>query len=210
MNSKGENNMNPTDGTKAGPGKSRRRMWMMVSVTSVIIIAVSGLVTGGIIWHQKPGFCGTCHTPMDSYVENYFAGDTTRMITRHASGDTILRCVDCHNSTLRSQLREGFHWITGTYTFPLEDRQIGTRSFCLASGCHEEAEIIEATNKHNTSFSYSQHDPRHGKQECYSCHSMHGESVYTCNQCNHLELPEGWISPQPTGVIMQQALITET
>ncbi len=188
-------------GTRDNGQQPRRRIWMALMMTFVIIIAISGLVTGGIVWHQKPGFCTACHTPMNTYVDNYFSGDTTLMITRHASGDTILRCIDCHHSTPGEQLKEGFRWVTGNYTYPLETRKIGSRSFCMSTDCHVEAEIIEATKEHNTSFSYSQHDPRHGKQECYSCHSMHGESVFTCNQCHHFELPDGWISPQPNGVI---------
>ncbi|MEZ5072490.1 MAG: cytochrome c3 family protein [Bacteroidales bacterium] len=181
--------------------KPGRRMWMTLGLSAGILIAVSALVTGGVIWHQKPGFCGSCHTPMEAYVADYFAGDSTRMITQHATGDTVFRCVDCHDQRLRQQLSEGVHWISGNYTFPLEDRNLGTRSFCLSSGCHDEAEIIAATSKHNTSFAFSQHDPRHGKQECSSCHSMHGESVYSCNQCHRFDLPEGWIAPQPNGTI---------
>ena len=181
--------------------KSHRKLWMTLMISLVIIISISGLVTGGMVWHQKPGFCATCHTPMNSYVENYHAGDSTLMITAHASGDTVFTCVDCHHQTLNVQIGEGVSWITGNYTFPLEDRKIGSRSFCLSSGCHEEAEIVKATSKHNTGFSFSQHDPRHGKQQCYSCHSMHGQSVYSCNQCHQFELPDGWISPQPNGLI---------
>lgn len=195
--------------TSASNDKSNNiisRKWMTLILTLGIIILISGLATGGIIWHKQPGFCDSCHTPMNTYVEDYYAGDSTRMITRHASGDSIYKCVECHHSTIGEQLREGVLWLTGNYTYPLETREIGTRSFCLSSGCHEEAKIIEATSKHNTSFSFSQHEPRHGKQECYTCHSMHGESVYTCNQCHSFELPEGWISPQPNGVIASSRL----
>ena len=191
-----------TDKTKDPGNKSKRRIWRTIIITGVVIITISGLTTGGMIWHDQPRFCASCHTPMNDYVDNYFAGDTTFMITRHASGDTIFRCIDCHEQTLDQQLSEGAHWITGKYFFPLEMREIGTRSFCLTAGCHVEAEIIEATsNKHNMSFVFSQHDPRHGKQECYTCHSMHGQPVYSCNQCHHFELPKGWISPQTNGVI---------
>jgi hypothetical protein len=165
--------------------------------------AISGLVTGGIIWHKQPRFCATCHTPMTNYVQNYYDGDTTLLITKHAAGDTLkLKCVDCHESILGEQVREGMHWITGNYTYPLEKGKIGTRSFCMSTGCHVESKIIEATKHHNnTLFAYNQHEPRHGKQDCNKCHSIHGKSVLTCNQCHKYELPEGWISPQPNGVI---------
>jgi len=186
--------------------KSRGNIRLISFTAFVVVLVLSGLVTGGIVWHGQPGFCATCHTPMNSYVENYYGGDTTVMITRHASGNASFRCVDCHDQRLKQQMSEGWHWVTGDYTFPLEKREIGTRSFCLSAGCHVEAEIIEATRVHNTSFSFSQHDPRHGKQECYNCHSMHGASVYSCNQCHHFELPKGWVSPQPNGAIADRSL----
>lgn len=183
--------------------KSSRGFWMILIMSFAVFTAISGLVTGGIIWHKQPSFCATCHTPMTNYVQNYFGGDTTLLITKHASCDTLkLKCVDCHESLLSEQVREGMHWITGNYTYPLENGKIGNRSFCMATGCHVESKIIEATKNHkNTLFAYNQHDPRHGKQECSNCHSMHGTSVLTCNQCHKYELPEGWISPQPNGVI---------
>jgi len=183
--------------------KSNHRIWIIFIMSFAAIAAISGMVAGGVIWHQQPRFCAMCHTPMNNYVQNYSCGDTTLLITKHASGDTLkLKCVDCHESIISEQAREGTHWVTGNYTYPLEKRKFGTRSFCMSTGCHVESKIIEATKNHkNTLFAYNQHDPRHGKQECYNCHSMHGKSVLTCNQCHKYELPKGWISPQPNGVI---------
>nr|WP_321353914.1 NapC/NirT family cytochrome c [uncultured Draconibacterium sp.] len=191
------------DKTKSAGKRSKLRMPRVLLLAAVIVVVLSGLVTGGVHWHNQPGFCTNCHTPMNEYVENYYGGDTTLMITSHAMADTVsLRCLDCHSQKLNEQLTEGAHWLTGNYTFPLEKREIGTRSFCMTAGCHIEEDIIKATtDTHGLSFAFSQHDPRHGKQECYTCHSMHGQSVYSCNQCHHFELPEGWISPQPNGVI---------
>lgn len=191
--------------TKNSGNSSHTRGWMILIMIFAVIIILSGLTTGGVVWHRQPGFCTLCHTPMKSYVENYFAGDKTLLITQHASGDTTnLKCVDCHSQKLSQQLREGTHWLTGNYTFPLEKRKFGTRSTCLTAGCHVEADIIEATKEHDKSlFSYNPHDPRHGKQQCYNCHSMHGESVFSCNQCHNFELPDGWIAPQPNGVIVR-------
>ena len=112
-------------------------------------------------------------------------------------------CVDCHSQKLSEQLTEGVLWLTGNYTFPLEKRQIGTRSFCLTEGCHVEAKIIEATTgKHNMSFAFSQHDPQHGKQQCYTCHFMHGQSVFfhaisaiilTCRKDGFRRNQTGWL-----------------
>jgi hypothetical protein len=176
---------------------------MVLIMAFIAVIALSGLVTGGMIWHQQPRFCASCHTPMNNYVQNYYGGDTTMLITKHASNDSLkLKCVDCHESRIGEQVREGMHWTTGNYTYPLDKRKIGTRSFCMTTGCHVESKIIEATKNHkHTLFAYNQHDPRHGKQECYRCHSMHGRSVFACNQCHKFDLPRGWISPQPNGVI---------
>ncbi len=195
--------MNIPNKTKKKHNSAPRKTSVMLLIAVAVIVVLSGLLTGGMVWHEQPGFCASCHTPMTNYVDNYFGGDTTIMITRHAMADTIsLRCLDCHEQTLDQQLTEGAHWLTGNYAFPLEKRKIGTRSFCLSEGCHVEAEIIKATtNTNNMSLAFSQHDPRHGKQECYTCHSMHGQSVYSCNQCHHFELPEGWVSPQPNGVV---------
>ena len=183
--------------------KPGRKISMMVITSFITIVVLSSLLTGGVIWHQQPGFCKSCHTPMNTYVKNYNGGDTTMLITKHAMGDSIkYKCVDCHESKLIEQTREGMHWVTGNYTYPLEKRKFGTRSFCMSAGCHVESKIIAATKNHkNTLFAYNQHDPRHGKQECYNCHSMHGKSVFRCNQCHKFELPKGWISPQPNGVI---------
>lgn len=190
------------DKTKPVGDKSKRRMPRILIIAAVIVVALSGFV-GGKHWHDQPGFCANCHSPMNEYVENYYGGDTTLMITRHAMADTVsLKCLDCHSQKLNEQLTEGAHWLTGNYTFPLKKRELGTRSFCMTAGCHVEEEIIKATtNTQEMSFAFSQHEPRHGKQECYTCHSMHGQSVYSCNQCHHFKLPEGWISPQPNGVI---------
>lgn len=190
-------------GTKNTGKKPGRKIWVMLLVSFAAIAAISGMVTGGIIWHEQPRFCSSCHTPMNTYVQNYYGGDTTMLVTKHAMGDSIkYRCVDCHESNLSEQTREGVHWVSGNYTYPFEKRKIGTRSFCMAAGCHIESKIIEATAIHkNSLYAYNQHDPRHGKQECYNCHSMHGQSVFRCNQCHKFELPKGWISPQPNGVI---------
>ncbi len=190
--------------TKNNRNKSGRKKWSTLIITLVIILGVSGMVMGGMVWHSKPSFCYSCHTPMYEYADNYFSEDTTRLIVQHAMAeDGAIECLDCHTQTLDEQLTEGVHWVSGNYTFPLETRDFGTRSFCLAEGCHVEEEIIEATtSNHGMSFAFSQHDPRHGKQECNTCHSMHGESVYSCNQCHDFELPEGWVSPQPNGDIV--------
>jgi len=58
------------EGTKNTSKKSGRRIWVMLIMSFATIAALSGMVTGGIIWHQQPRFCSSCHTPMNSYVQN--------------------------------------------------------------------------------------------------------------------------------------------
>jgi hypothetical protein len=200
--------------------KSPRRMLLTLGAAGIVLVVLAGLVAGGLVWHERPGFCAVCHTPMKNYVDGYKGGDKTLMITPHATGKTVLHtgdktltatlhatgntvvsCLDCHKPTIRMQATVGFHWVTGNYEFPLKQRVLGTRSFCLSSGCHVEADIIKATKDYGGAASFNQHDPRHGKQECYRCHSMHGKSVLMCNQCHKLKLPDGWVSPATTGVV---------
>jgi hypothetical protein len=199
---------------------SRHKALLIVGAAGAVTVVMAGLVTGGLVWHQKPGFCGICHTPMNSFVEGYRSGDKTLMVTSHATGKSILHngdqtltttshttgnktlvCLDCHKPTIKEQVTEASHWITGNYYFPLKQRTFGTRSFCLSEGCHIEADIIKATKDYGGAVLYNQHEPPHGRQECYSCHSVHGQSVLMCNQCHKLKLPDGWTSPAPNGVI---------
>jgi hypothetical protein len=190
------------DSLKANGRKSRRSRWFVLGGPGIVMLAMAGMVTGGAVWHQKPSFCATCHTPMGNFVKGYKGGDKTLMITGHAMGKTTrttLVCLDCHKPTIKEQVTQGAHWLTGNYDFPLKQERLGTRNFCLSAGCHVEADIIKATKDYGGAISYNQHDPRHGKLECYRCHSMHGPSVLMCNQCHNLKLPDGWISPPAMG-----------
>jgi hypothetical protein len=62
--------------------KSNHRILIIMIMSVAAIIEISGLVTGGIIWHQQPRFCAMCHMPMNNYVQNYFGGDTSLLITK--------------------------------------------------------------------------------------------------------------------------------
>jgi hypothetical protein len=189
------------DSVKASWKKSCHRKWFILGAAGIVIVLIVGMVTGGVVWHQKPSFCATCHTPMKSYVDGYKSGNKSLMITMHATGKTALVCLDCHKPTIKEQLTEASRWITGNYDFPLNHQAFGTRRFCLSPGCHVEADIIKATKDYGGAVSYNQHDPRHGKLECYRCHSMHGQSSFMCNQCHNLKLPDGWVSPSVNGVV---------
>jgi hypothetical protein len=191
--------------------KSPRSRMFVLGGAGIVVLAMAGMGTGGMVWHQKPSFCATCHTPMGNFVKGYKSGDKTLMITAHATGKsakgtrttnavkTTQVCLDCHKPTITDQVTQGAHWLTGNYEFPLKQELLGTRNFCLSPGCHIEAEVIKATKDYGGAVPYNQHDPRHGKLECYRCHSMHGQSVLMCNQCHNLKLPDGWISPPTMG-----------
>ncbi|MBN2589731.1 MAG: cytochrome c3 family protein [Sedimentisphaerales bacterium] len=200
--------------------KSRNKKLFVLINVGVVTIVLAGLTTGGVIWHAQPGFCATCHTPMHEYVKGYKSGDTSLMVTphaigksiihpedeslmasQHANGESSLNCLECHEPTIKEQLTEASHWITGNYYFPLDKRDFGTRSFCLSAECHDEADIIKATENYGGAIPFNQHDPRHGKMECNRCHSVHGKSVLMCNQCHNLKLPDGWIAPSSTGTL---------
>lgn len=188
---------------KAYWNKSRQTKTVVLSITGVAIILMTGVVTSGVVWHNKPSFCATCHTPMSQYVEGYQSGDKALLITQHANSEDKLVCLDCHEPTLGDQAVQSYRWVTGHYYFPLDEQKFGTRSFCLSPDCHIESEIIEATKDYNDlAPPFNQHDPRHGKQQCYNCHTMHGQSVLTCNQCHNLKLPDGWIAPKVTGEVV--------
>jgi hypothetical protein len=178
--------------------KPRSRTWLAIGAMCLVLAA---LASGGWAWHQEPNFCAVCHTPMRSYVDGYQGGDPTLMAAQHASGETALVCVDCHEMEIIKDATLGLHWMTGNYVFPLQQREFGTSGFCLAAGCHDEGKIIEATKDYGGATLFNLHDPRHGKQQCYRCHLSHEKSVLMCNQCHRLKLPDGWISPSVTGVI---------
>lgn len=184
-----------------------RRKGSKLARAGVVLIVLIAAAAGGATVYRRPSTCGVCHTPMAAYVDNYHGGDASLMITGHAQADTPLVCLDCHDSELKGDTVRGVRWVTGDYEFPLPKATMGTRAFCLESGCHDEREILEATEPLKSAnlpagkADYNPHDPRHGKQECSSCHTMHGKSVLMCSQCHQLVPPEGWVTPDVTGLV---------
>lgn len=80
--------------------KKSRKGLVALGVAAVVIVAAG---TGFWIWHEQPSFCNAvCHTPMDSYVEAYYADDATLLATSHRVAD--VSCLDCHVPTLGEQL----------------------------------------------------------------------------------------------------------
>lgn len=183
-----------------GPTEKETRLLRGRSyIPGVALIVLALLMSGGVAWHRNPGSCAVCHEPMKRYVDSYQSGDRTLMVTAHAAGRTLLVCLDCHETEFKKDVARGVNWVTGNYKHPLEPREFGTREFCLKSGCHDEASIIKATQNYGGANSYNQHDPHHGKLQCYCCHSAHGKSVFMCNRCHNLKLPAGWVTPSMAG-----------
>ena len=187
-----------SDASKGTPTRSRNRLWITLGAVAVVLVV---LVAGGLVWHRSPSFCGAvCHTPMKGYVDGYTSGDAKLLVTAHAEGPKGLSCLDCHEPELGQQVTEGVRWVSGDYVYPLKPAGFGTRAFCLDSGCHDEAKIISATANYGGQQRYNPHDPRHGKAQCGTCHSMHRVSTLSCNQCHKLKLPEGWAPPVGPGM----------
>jgi hypothetical protein len=188
---------NPSD---APPVKKSIKKRYLVLICLALVVVVAGV--GGLVWHNSPSFCGTlCHRPMASYVEGYESGDAALLITTHK--DNQYTCLDCHEATIADQFEEASKYVTGDYTVPLAPSGIGTRGFCL--DCHEMEAIISATDDYSgvsaagvagayngLNNGVNPHQSHMGELQCDSCHSMHGESVLTCNECHFLPLPEGW------------------
>lgn len=169
------------------PKKSRRKLFTVLGIIAAVII-VAGI--GGFIWHESPSFCNAiCHDPMDPYVEGYYSGDASLLVTAHAAeGD---ECLDCHKPTIGEQVSELFVWISGDYKTPLPMTKIGTRDFCME--CHDDAEMKAATENYNGT-SRNPHDSHYGDTiECYSCHRVHRTSTMYCNECHpDISGPSGW------------------
>ncbi len=154
----------------------------------VLVIVVVG--AGGGIYIVKasdnPAFCTTCHI-MQPYYDSYHGSDL--LANKHAEADLV--CHDCHESSISIQAEEGWAFITGNYTIPLEKLEV-SRDFCLE--CHDD---FDTAVKAATNFEESNpHDSHNGEMECNVCHSMHQPSEVLCSQCHIFdwidELGDGW------------------
>ena len=188
------------DATAAGAPKKRRgRRWPIVAGVLAVVIVAAG--AGFWVWHEQPSFCNAiCHTPMDPYVEDYYADDPTLLATAHRVADVT--CLDCHVPTLSEQMSEGINWVTGNYVYPLEERDtdmlteargLDGDEFCLNESCHNltRDDLVKATS----GMEFNPHKAQHGEIECSECHKAHRASVMYCTQCHsEAEVPEGWLT----------------
>lgn len=196
-------------GTETGSSEEdgpRKRGKRAIVVWGATVVALALLAGGALVWHAQPTFCNAfCHEPMDSYVDGYYAGDSTLLLTAHA--DSRIECLDCHEAKLSDQLTELRRWASGDYEVDATDRilddtiVIGTKDFCWA--CHndddaasgEDWEAIKAaTEDWGGASGANPHASHQGLADCRDCHDMHGTSELSCNACHSFAMPEGWVA----------------
>ena len=167
--------------------KKSRKGLVALGVAAAVIVAAG---TGFWIWHEQPSFCNAvCHTPMDSYVEAYYADDATLLATSHRIAD--VSCLDCHVPTLGEQLAEGAAWVAGGYELPLEPRQFDDE-FCMNGSCHAigQGSLAQITAQRE----YNPHSNYHEELACGTCHKSHTASVMQCAQCHSdADVPADWV-----------------
>ena len=204
------------DGQTAEPAaQKKKKKWPIVVGVVVAVLVVAG--AGFWVWHEQPSFCNAiCHTPMDAYLPTYeaepgqAATDVWGNEVANASGmmaavhraQNGTTCLGCHVPTLSEQIGEGIGWVTGNYTYPLEEksledlveaRGIASDEFCLNEACHNmtREDLADATSD----MKRNPHIGQHGKVECSECHKAHRASVMYCSSCHSdAEVPEGWLT----------------
>jgi len=184
-----------TEDTVVSQKKPHKKFWIIVGVIVAVIIALGAAF---MVWHEQPSFCNAiCHSPMDTYVEQYSSGNDKYLLTAHAEAGEA--CLDCHEPVLSDQISEGIAWITGDYDDPMKASRIGTKAFCFT--CHNDGNvsdgmdydaIIAATENYGGS-GRNPHSSHLGVLDCYTCHSVHSTSTLYCRTCHtNIPLPANW------------------
>lgn len=208
------------------PIKAKRgpRRDIVVAVVAVVVLVAAG--TGLWTWHEQSSFCGAiCHTPMMGYLDTFETdsseptmdkwgnevSDASSMlaVTHARLGKT---CLDCHEPTLGEQVTEGVSWVTGGYSFPLDERTTedlteatdkDSDEFCLNDSCHNltREDLVELTADRGL---YNPHLSHHEELDCGTCHKAHRASVLACSQCHaSAEVPEGWLSADEANALTE-------
>ena len=199
MNDTHEEQASVAFGQEKSPApKKKRKVLVGVGVVAAVLVVAA---VGFGVWHAQPSFCSAiCHSPMDPYVEGYYASDASKLVAAHAESGNA--CLDCHEPDMQTQVSEAMSWVSGDFCDPLESRadKFGTRDFCLA--CHDDGDaatgedwndIVAATADWGGSTDFNPHSSHLGNAECGTCHSMHGQSQMECAACHYnCEVPEGW------------------
>ena len=180
--------------------RSSKRAFIVLGVV-VAVIVVAGI--GFWVWHETPNFCGTmCHDTMGSYLEGYENSDL--LVAEHAANN--VRCLDCHEAEISTQIAELQTQISGDYRIPLAKMEVEDE-FCLRDGCHSRAEIEDALadyvapdgtqiNPHvqliDPNSKGRVESPHNSGSEiaCAECHTSHRDSKeisYCYKTCHHTE-----------------------
>lgn len=200
----------PTNSVDACSKKSKKPLIAGI-VVAVVVLAGIGFWT----WHNTPGFCGVCHTPMSTYVATYEAqpnaqatdkwgNDVTNsnamlVVTHKEAG---VECLSCHVPSINQQIGEVTETITGDYYYPLSEVSISAlqensgqnasdeAAFCLKSGCHVDASGTEISTREDlmkaaADKAFNPHSNHHGEANCSDCHKSHRASVMQCTQCHN-------------------------
>ena len=207
--------------------RNKKTIGITVCVIVVVIIAAGA---GFWVWHEQPSFCGAiCHTPMDEYLATYSAelGEATTdkwgnevedssamMATLHAAseedGGAEADCLDCHTPVISEQISEGLNWVTGSYIFPLDERDNSdlteargstAEELCLNDECHSDItvdDLVDLTadmGERNPHTDLSTLSVSHASVTCTDCHKGHRASVMYCTGCHSdAEVPDGWLT----------------
>ncbi|MDR0500429.1 MAG: cytochrome c3 family protein [Coriobacteriales bacterium] len=194
--------------TKAKPRKKRSTLFATLGVLVVLVIAIGASVW---VWHEDPSFCGAiCHSPMDSYVEGYYAtpgepttdkfgnkvSDASAMLAvSHAAED--IGCLECHVPSIPQQMGEFALWVSGDYYMPLEEKNLhellvdsGQKSsekgneFCLVEGCHTDSSGNALDEDNLKSLLWG--NPRYSYRNPHNppMDSTHNRLDYSCSDCH--------------------------
>ena len=200
----------PTNSVNAPRKKSKKPPIAGIVVAAIVVIGVAFWN-----WHNTPGFCGVCHTPMSTYVETFEAqpdapatdkwgnevSNSSAMlaVTHKEAG---VECLSCHVPSLGQQVSEVAETITGDYYYPLSEVSISglmensgqsstdEAAFCLKSGCHTDASGADITTREalmnaTADKAFNPHSNHHGDATCSDCHKSHRASVMECTQCHN-------------------------
>lgn len=201
--------------TKEAAPKKKGKKWPIVVGVVVVVLIAAG--AGFWVWHEQPSFCNAiCHTPMDPYLPTFEAEpgqpatdkygnevqNASAMLApmHRVAGKT---CLSCHIPVISEQVGEVTAWVSGNYTYPLEERDttklveasgVKPDEFCLNESCHNMTrdDLTKATagmGKRNP------HLAQHGERACTDCHKSHRASVNACTQCHSdAPVPDGWLT----------------
>ena len=122
----------PSSASNAKAKKSKKPLIAGI-VVAVVIVAGIGFWT----WHNTPGFCGVCHTPMSTYVDTFEAQTGTPAVDKWGNNvsdassmlavthkQAGVECLSCHVPSLGQQIGEVTETITGDYYYPLAETSI--------------------------------------------------------------------------------------